>query len=258
MSPGKRISETAVLERARRAFSDRDAPTMDELAVATGVSRASLYQLFGSRRALLEILGVQQPKSLRDQIVEAGAELLAEGGLARLSLDEVALRAGASRATVYRLFPGKGPLFREVALSFVPMQEAQDVLSQMRDRPPAEVIPALASTFAGAGRLEMGVLRCVLLELTRGRDDSEALLTESLLGMEMLAGYLSEQMAEGRLCPMHPILALQSFIGPIMVHLLSRPILEQRLAVDLPLEEALREFAAAWLRAMTPPPAPAS
>jgi len=70
--------------------------------------------------------------------------------------------------------------------------------------------------------------------------------------VEMLAGYLSEQMDAGRLRPMHPILALQSFIGPIMIHLLSRPILEQRLAVDLPLDEALREFAAAWLRAMTP------
>lgn len=52
-----------------------------------------------------------------DRIVEAGLRVLARYGLAKLTLDDVAREAGYSRATLYRYFPSKGALLREVVES---------------------------------------------------------------------------------------------------------------------------------------------
>ena len=66
----------------------------------------------------------------------------------------------------------------------------------------------------------------------------------------LLVAYLMTQMAEGRLRRMHPLLALQSFIGPILFHILTRPIAERVLRLDIEGEAAVTLLAETWLRAM--------
>lgn len=255
MPGGRRISREAVLAKARRAFAGGRTPTMDDLAARTGVSRAALYQMFGSRRALVEAAGGREPPTSRERTVAAAAELLADRGLGGVSLDEVAARARASRATVYRLFPGKAALLREVQRAYLPMEEGTQLLQAMWGRPPAEVMPAVAATMARAGHVRIGVLRSLLFEVTRGGVDTEGAMADALAGFGLLAGYVTEQMALRRLRPMPPVLAVESFLGPIVLHLVSHTLVEERLALDVPLDEAVAGFAAAWLRAMAPDPA---
>lgn len=226
---------------------------MGEIAAAAGVSRAALYGLFGSRRAVVDALGVEQQPSWEDRVLMAAAQLLAERGLSGLSLDDVAARSGASRATVYRLFPGKTALFREVVRVYLPMDEALEILKAMGDRPPAEVMPALATILTGAGHVRIGVLRSVLFEVAGRRDGSEEVVAEVLQNVQVLARYLDHQMAAGRLRRMDPLFAIQSFLAPIMLHIVSRPFIEEHDLVDMPLDRAVREFTHAWLQAMTPP-----
>ena len=57
-------------------------------------------------------------------------------------------------------------------------------------------------------------------------------------------------MAEGRLRRVHPLLALQSFIGPILFHILTRPLAERVLQLDIEGEAAVTQLAETWLRAM--------
>lgn len=253
MAQPKRISKESVLAKAACAFADGNAPSMDEIAAAAGVSRAALYELFGSRGAILEALGVEQQPSWQDRILVAAAELLAERGLSRLSLDEVAARSGASRATVYRLFPGKAALFREIVHTYLPVDEALEMVETMGHRPPAEVMPVLASNLAQSGHVRIGVLRSALFEVTGRGDGSEEVVEEVLQTTRIMTRYLEDQMAAGRLRRMHPMLAMQSFVAPIMLHLVSRPLAEDLGLVDIPLDEVVREFTDAWLRAMTPP-----
>jgi hypothetical protein len=59
-------------------------------------------------------------------------------------------------------------------------------------------------------------------------------------------------MRDGRLRQMHPLLALQSFVGPIFFHLITRPVAEQMLGLDIDGEEAVTLLAENWLRAMAP------
>jgi len=241
-----------VLAKVAAAFAGEAAPSMDEMALAAGVSRAALYALFGSRAALLDAMGAEVPPSVEERILVAGGELVAERGLGGLSLDEVANRSGVSRATVYRLYPGKAALFREVVLKYLPVEETLAVM-ETTDQPPTRVMPTLAKGLAQAGFVRIGVLRSVLFETTRVEDGSEEFLDEAFRSVKVIVQYLERQMDAGRLRRMDPVLAMQAFLAPVMLHAVSRPVLEQYDLVTTSLDEAIKEFADAWLRAMAPP-----
>ena len=251
--PPKRLTRDDVLAKVTAAFPGDAAPSMDEMAAAAGVSRAALYGLFGSRGALLEAIGAELPPAVPDRILAAAAELVAERGLGGLSLDEVAARSGASRATVYRLYPGKAALFRAVVLAYLPVEEALGMLETVGDRPPAEVMRTLARSLGQAGYVRIGVLRSTLFEVTGREDGIEELMADALRSTEAIIRYLEAQMAAGRLRPMDPVLAMQAFLAPLMFHIVSRPWLEEYGLSDVSIDEAVQEFTDAWLRAMAPP-----
>jgi AcrR family transcriptional regulator len=237
--------------------------SMDRLAAQAGVSRATLFRLFGSQQNLLQELGLEPPPKVRGRILDTALELVGRHGLAELSMDELAAQAGVSRATLYRLFPGKMALFAELVRRFSPFEPIAAVLQIMGNRPPAEVIPAVAHAMATAMEGRIGLLLQLLLEVSRGspdRPDSDPGTSQDVVqGMRTLplvAHYLAEQMAAGRLRRMDPILAVQALTGPIVMHLLSRSQAASRpgagRAVPLQLEQVVDELANLWLRAMTP------
>src|SRR5215217_7203135 len=235
--------------------------SMDELAAAAGVSRATLYRLFGNQQHLLQQLGLQPPPTVRSRILDTALELVGRHGLAELSMDELATRAGVSRATLYRLFPGKEALFAELVRGFSPFEPIAAVLETAGERPPAEVIPAIAQAMAGAMDGHIGLLLQLLFEVSRsdpdrrGGADADQDTAQAMRTLPLVAGYLDQQMAAGRLRRMDPVLAMQALAGPIVGHLLMQVPAESRSGaghgVALPLEGVVDELVALWLRAMT-------
>src|SRR5215211_9377606 len=67
--------------------------SMDELATRAGVSRATLYRLFGTQQHLLHELGLQPPPTVRSRILDTALALVGRHGLAELSMDELAATA---------------------------------------------------------------------------------------------------------------------------------------------------------------------
>jgi AcrR family transcriptional regulator len=237
-------------------------PSMDELATRAGVSRATLYRLFGSQQQLLNELGLQRPPILRDRILDTALELVGRHGLAELSMDELATRAGVSRATLYRLVPGKEALFAELVRRFSPFEPIAAVLETIGERPPAEVIPAIAQAMAAAMDGHIGLLLQLLFELSRsdpdrhGGADASQHAAQAMRTLPLVAGYLDQQMAAGRLRRMDPVLALQALAGPIVMHLLMPASADSQpgagRGVALPVEGVVDELVGIWLRAMTP------
>jgi AcrR family transcriptional regulator len=242
-----------ILAAARREFDAGHTPSLATVAAAAGVSRATVHRHVGSRAGLLRLLEIEPDPATGRRVLAAAAEVIGAVGLARASMDDIAERAAVSRATVYRLYPGKAALLRELIRAYSPLDAVVEALDAHAGGPPAEVMPALALAALRSVGPRVGVLRTVFTEMTGAGPETEAAVRDALGGVvSRLGGYLAGEMAAGRLRPMHPLLAVQSFGGPILLHILSRPVAERVLGLDLDAEAAVVELAQLWLRGMRP------
>lgn len=226
---------------------------MDELAGAAGVGVRTLYRQFGSRQALLREAGCTPQPTAKQRILDAALDRVGHHGLAKLSMDDLAAVAGVSRATLYRLFPGKSALFDALIREFSPWEPVADVIAAMPDGRPEDVMPAVARAINEAMTGRVGLLLRMVFELAQGDPDTaEGMRHTMARGMPDLVGYLNTQMQAGRLRQMDPILAFQLLTGPIAVHLLTRPLAELMGGFKQSQAELLDEIMQAWLRAMAP------
>ena len=81
-------------------------------------------------------------------------------------------------------------------------------------------------------------------------DTAEAAQDAIRTTRRLLALYVTAQMEQGRIRRRDPLLALQSFIGPIFFHLMTRPLAEKILGMEVDGERAVTLLADSWLRAM--------
>ena len=232
-------------------------PTVEQLAQAAGVSKSSFYRAFRSRDALLAALAVSPEPGTRDRILGAALAMVGAHGLSALSMDELADRAQVSRATLYRLFPGKSALFTSLIYAYSPLDPVTHVLESMSDEPPEVVMPEIARTvyrtIYGGRENRAGVLRTLFFEVSGLGPDTEEAARDVISRMVgLLVMYLMSQIGAGRLRQTSPLLALQSFIGPIFFHVMTRPVAQRVLGMEIDGEEAVTELAHTWLRGMSP------
>ena len=96
-------------EASRLLAGDRQA-SVEDIAIAAGVSRTTFYRAFPSRAQLLRAIEVQPEPDTRDRVLEASIQMLGTQTLKELSMDALASQAAVSRANLYHLFPGKSAL----------------------------------------------------------------------------------------------------------------------------------------------------
>jgi hypothetical protein len=96
------------------------------------------------------------------------------------------------------------------------------------------------------------VFRALAFELTGMRSTAEVEDAFAVVGrgLASLIYYLQRQMEVGRLRRTDPLLALQAFLGPLVMHVATRPLAEERFGVRTPLEEALAALVDLWLEGM--------
>ena len=240
-----------ILDRAPSVLARDGKATVADLARAAGISRASFYRHFKSREALLEALAVAPEPGARDRILAAAVEMVGAEGLRTLSMDALADRADVSRATLYRLFPGKGALLAALIDAYSPLEPVSRLLAERQSEPPEVLMPELARTAYRNSDGRVGMMRALFFEVSGLAPETEEVARQTIARVVgLLVMYVSGQMSAGRLRSMHPLLALQSFIGPIMFHILTRPLAERVLHLDVEGERAVTELAEAWLRAM--------
>jgi AcrR family transcriptional regulator len=242
-----------IIEATRMDFTQGSIPSIAEIAQATGISRATFYRAFSSREELLNALALEPEPDSRDRLLAKALEMIGAEGLAALSMDALADAAGVSRATAYRVFPGKAVLFREVVKTYAPFEHVAALVEQLADRPPEEVMPQVAQMFVEQLTARPGVFRTLGLEISGQQEETEEVTAFVLVrGIGSMLDYMQRQVQLGTVRPIAPVVALQAFLGPLIIHLMTRALAERALGLTLPLDEVVSQFVAFWLRAMKP------
>jgi AcrR family transcriptional regulator len=170
-------------------------------------------------------------------------------------MDAVAARAAVSRATLYRLFPGKVELLAALAESRAPLVALDRFLTATADQPAAEVLPELVTAAIPRLLAQRGVLRAVLAAaLLAGpeRASGRAVLARTYAA---LTAYLRGQMAAGRLRPTDPLRAVQALLGPLLLAVAVQPEFWVEVGgTDATLEQTLAELVQIWLHGLLPDP----
>jgi AcrR family transcriptional regulator len=243
----------AVIAAAGPLFSAGANPSLRDILDAAGISRATFYRLFDSRDGLLRELEVAPPESSRSRVLSGAMEIIGKRGFAALNMDELAVTANVSRANLYRLFPGKPALLRDLIREYSPLETVASTLAALATEPPEVVMPALARAVGVVLGDQPGLARTLFYEATGGTSDAKDAMEWALQrAVATMLGYISEHMSAGRLRPADPVLALQSFIGPLFFHLMTRPIAVEHLGMTTSVEDVMTALAETWLRAMAP------
>lgn len=242
-----------VMSAAREVLAEDAAAPVAAIADRAGVSRATFYRHFGSRESLLRSVSLEPQPAAEARILAAAKDMLVRTSLDQLSMEELATAAGVSRGTLYRIVPGKAALLRRLIEVYSPFEAVRSIVTEHRDDPPEVVFPLIGQAVVGVAGERLGLMRAIFHEVTSGSRpalDGMNPLFESTLGA--LADYIERQIAAGRIRPMHPLLALQAFVGPIFFHLMTRPTIERIIGLPMDPEAAIDQLVASSLAGLTP------
>jgi AcrR family transcriptional regulator len=242
-----------VMSAAREILAEDASAPVAAIAGRAGVSRATFYRHFGSRESLLRSVAIEPQPAAETRILTAARDMLVRQSLEQLSMEELAAAAGVSRGTLYRIIPGKAALLQRLIEVYSPFETIRMILAEHREDPPDVVFPLIGRAVVGVAGERLGLMRAIFHEITAGTGPALVgmrPLFEATLGG--LMEYIARQMANGRIRPMHPLLALQAFIGPIFFHLMTRPAVGRLVPLPTDPEHAVDALVAASLAGLMP------
>jgi AcrR family transcriptional regulator len=239
-----------VMSAAREVLAEDATAPVAVIAGRAGVSRATFYRHFGSRDQLLESVALEPQPPAETRILAAARDMLLRRSLDELSMDELATAAGVSRGTLYRLVPGKAALLKRLIEVYSPFEAVRAIVAEHADEPPEVVFPLIGRAIVGVAGERLGLMRAIFHEVTANGETLEGMGPLFAQTLGLLASYIAGQMAAGRIRPMHPILALQAFVGPIFFHLMTRPMVERVVGLPMDPEAAVDALVAASLEGL--------
>lgn len=260
------VSTPQVVDAALRAAEKlgRDVADVPVAVIATeaGISRSTLLRRFGGSRTALDdavrAAGVD-PGGLppvRIRAIDAAAALIGESGLANATLEAVAVRASCSVYSLHAVFGGRDELMRAVFERHSPIHDIEDYLA----RPGGDLLEMTRGfyrTMANALSREPRVLPAIFAEAF-ARPTSPAVRSLAAYGPPRLLGVLGRwfdaEIRAGHIRDLPRPLLAQQLLGPIMIHLLTRPALPHVAGWPLPDVDAVCElFADTFVRAVAAP-----
>jgi AcrR family transcriptional regulator len=249
----------AAAELLRRG--DRRPFTMERLAAATGVSRATLYRRFGSRPGLMQRLteaGIMTPETevisdMPRRILHAARQVFAKVGFAAATIEEISQEAGVGPATVYRYFGTKEGVIRAFAKAYQP----ERIVLSIPKKPTGDVETDLSAFATAALRFfheNRDLIRLGFVEMGDGNYFLDQMRIYQERTAILLARYFYNRMKAGRFAPGDPAALALAFMGMIFSFAVAGPDFYSRPMGDL--EETAKTLAHMFLHGKIPPTNP--
>jgi AcrR family transcriptional regulator len=190
------------------------------------------------------------------EILEAAMALFVEKGFAATRLDDVAARAGLSKAAIYLYFEDKTALFQGVVRQTVGANVlAVDGLIKAHRGPVAPLIPAILEFMAS--RVEetpmASIAKLVIAESRAFPEIGRFYLKEVIgRGVPLFEGLISRGVQSGEFRPVDPMLTVRSLIGPMLLGIIWKTVFEPIGAEKLDVRALARHHADLMLYALRP------
>jgi AcrR family transcriptional regulator len=175
------------------------------------------------------------------EIVAAALEVFSEKGFAAARLEDIAARAGVSKAALYLYFETKTDLFRAVVEQAVaPNIERIRRLAEAQDGRLAEVLPAVLGRLAEAAEAApLGAVAKMVIGESRNFPDLARVWHNAVAaqGLGLVADLVARAQAKGEVRPGDPRLHAVTIAGAMFVGILWREVFEPVGADPIPLRD---------------------
>lgn len=216
-----------ILDAARRLLAEGgpDALTMDALATASGLSRATVYRRIGSREALIarlteEGLDVGERGDLSERILDAAARTFGRLGF-EATVEQIAEQAGVGSATIYRHFGDKESLILALASTRGGRGMMRGLEEQLTGDLRAD-LTRITRELMRTMRVDGDLMRLAIIEVPRHPGLRERMRAAPDRLSRSLVAFFARAVARGQLPPRDPEALAYTFVGPLLMQVLLR------------------------------------
>lgn len=196
------------------------------------------------------------PAKRPGEILEAALALFVEKGFAATRLDDVAARAGLSKAAIYLYFEDKTALFQGVVQQAIGANILTvEATVKAHQGPVAVLIPGILEFMAS--RVEdtpmASIAKLVISESRAFPEIGRFYLKEVIgRGIPIFEGLIARGIANGEFRPVDPGLTVRSMISPMLLSVIWKTVFEPIGAEKLDARALARHHADLMLRALRP------
>lgn len=196
------------------------------------------------------------PAKRPGEILEAALALFVEKGFAATRLDDVAARAGLSKAAIYLYFEDKTALFQGVVQQAIGSNVSTvEALAKAHRGPVAALIPAILDFLASrvVDTPMASIAKVVIAESRAFPEIGQFYLKEVIgRGIPMFEGLIARGVASGEFRKVDPMLTVRSLIGPMLLSIIWKTVFEPIGAERLDARALARHHADLMLHALRP------
>lgn len=251
--------QQAMLARIRPLIEAKgyDAVSVDAMAAAVGVAKATFYRVFPSKEVVRQALAAAgvAPAHLdardgREALLDAATAVFTSEGYAGATVDAIAVAAGMSKAGFYWHYENKEAVFVAVIERFAPFDALAETVAAAEgagEEMHAVLTAALTVAFTTL-QPRRALFRAVFAEVTQNPELS-GVFQRFVMGrvLPILGGYLERQMTAGRLRRMPPFLAVMTLIGPLTFALFTQDVIAANLDLTFAAETVVAHIVQTFL-----------
>jgi AcrR family transcriptional regulator len=177
----------------------------------------------------------------RQRILQAAAQLFAEQGYARATTRALAAAAGVNEVTLFRHFGSKQGLFSAIIEAYAAPALNTAMTAQLTGDYRHDLL-VMGNHVLRAMLERRNAMHLMLCEAEHFPEVRQVLAENPRQLRQALAGYLQQQMARGRVRPLHAEAAAQAFWGMFFAYTISLWLLDEPLDPELDAEELVEQF----------------